>query len=431
MDLRKTLRAIRRHYPLTLAGSLLVAGSLYLIGRSFASGSAYAFALSLVALLLLFLMVATGLLQARKAREARFEWNTSGPVYAQLPGQSYRLGIRGLQLIPFYRLHALLRGPIHVGRGATIYVRREVSAFGESELEIPQDYPLSGVFHSTLSLKIRDMFGLTSSQVDFDEERLITIRPALLPDRENPRFIAQNGQENQSRMKSADVERYFMREYIPGDRHRDINWKASSRFKELFTRISPVTQEKTQIITVHFRPFSPHKVDSLRAIAFVDRCKSLMLFFLRSVRAEHPEYEFRIVVGADVVDVKDDADIEQFSAEVSGMFLRNDTGGMPRDTGDSPGGAAFVFTTAYDHALGEVLSAFPGETVHIFRVSIPEDDDDRAAQDPTHFRLFGGGRSQILAGAWLARRDGAIRNVALHGGNDIKVEDEAMEVHIV
>ena len=425
------LRNVRRYYPFTIAGTILFAGSLYLLGRSFALGNPYAFLLSAAALILEIVLISTGTLLARRAKSATFTWDSSEPLYAQTASQGHRLSIRNLRLLPFYRLHLLLRGPIHVGRSATLNVVREVSSHGEAEVKIPLLLPLSGIFHARLVLKIKDMFGLTSSHVNIENDRAITIRPPLLSKKDSPRIQAQSGQENQSRMKSADVERYFMREYIPGDRERDINWKASSRFQEIFTRISPVTQERTQLITVHFRPFSPYADDSLRAIAFLDRCKSWMLFFLRSVKTQHPEYEFRVIIGGDVVEIEEDGDIEQFVDDVSGMHLRSDSGGMFHDAGELGGGATFIFTTAYDSSLGEVLSSLPGETVHIFRVVLPEAKESENGDLPVRFRLFDDGNSPLLAGSWILRRDKKMRNIALHGGGDIKVEDDPLEVHLV
>lgn len=175
-----------------------------------------------------------------------------------------------------------------------------------------------------------------------------------------------NGDENQNRMKSSDIERYFMRDYIPGDRERDINWKASSRLSGLFTRISPVTQEKTQLITIFFRPYNSRHKDSVETLALLDRCKSMLLFFLRTVNSAHPEYQFRVFVGNDLVEIEGDEEIKRFASEIGAVHFRGYGGSGDLMSADVAGGA-YVFTTSSDAGLNEFLRSFSLTDFEVYR----------------------------------------------------------------
>ena len=424
---RKFLRHVRHYYPFSIAGTLVILACLYLIGSAFATSNPYAFLLGAMTIIVLVLLAIMGRIQANKAERARIEWDASAPVYAREKNTHHKLVVRGLKLLPFYRLHFRLSGTFSVGRKASLKLLREISTFGETIVQIPQQYPLSGIFHAHANYLIRDMFGLTGAELKKKDEQAIVVRPAMITDKDTPRVEAQSGQENKSRMKSSDIERYFMREYIPGDRHRDINWKASSRFSELITRISPVTQEKTQLINIQFRPYSPFRTDSLRAVAFLDHCKSMLLFFIRSVKKEHPEYEFRIVIGNDIIELENENDIDQFATDICGIHYRNPRGEIITSDSELGGADAFVFTTSFDQTIAELSATTTG--MYIFRTCFPEHNgkNDQKKQ----FSLLSNSMQTLIGGKWLIQPDIGIRNPSIPMGQGIRLEDESLEVRIV
>ena len=66
----------------------------------------------------------------------------------------------------------------------------------------------------------------------------------MLGDQSAPPVNISVGYDTTQRAQTADEEKYFMREYMPGDRMKDINWKASSRLDQLNTGLR-ITRQKT------------------------------------------------------------------------------------------------------------------------------------------------------------------------------------------
>ncbi len=408
---------------------MLLGLSVYLTGTAFASGNPYSFLLSSLIITVLLVLAATSRIQASRLAKARVDWDTSEPLYARQHALSHHVLVSGFSTLPFFRLHFILRGPLSAGRDAAFRYHRETSGTGE-RIAIPLRFPVCGVFHGKGSMAVKDVFGLTRGAQRILFERSIVVRPALISDRDTPKVEAQKGDENQSRMKSSDIERYFMREYIPGDRHRDINWKASSRFSKLFTRISPVTQEKTKIITVHFRPYTSMQFDSLRSVFFLDQSKSALLYFLRSIKKEHGEYNFSVFIGNDLKELETEEDIDTFSAEIASTHFRNPRGEAINAPDDMHPGDVFIFTTAYDTGLPAFLSAsLPGAQAHIYRVAIPERGN--GARYRLKRSLWNGKDDPIIGGRWIFRRDPLSVNPGIGISEGILLEDDPLEVRIV
>ena len=123
--------------------------------------------------------------------------------------------------------------------------------------------------------------------------------PACSPEQSTPPVDISAGFDTTQRARTSDEEQYFMREYMPGDRMKDINWKATSRLGELITRISPITQEQTQELHVVLRRYRRRGGETLTAVLHLDFIKSWLLTFLRVVKQHHPEYVFVVDSGGE------------------------------------------------------------------------------------------------------------------------------------
>jgi len=403
--------------------------SIILTGTAFADGNRYAFLLSALFILILLILSVLSRIQGTKLAAAQTEWDTSPPVFARIRSENHRVLIHGFKHLPFFRVHVILHGKLRAGRTASFLYHREIRG-EDGSISTCARFPVSGVFHAKAALAVKDVFGLTRGALPPRFERSIVVRPSPISDREQPRVEAQKGDENKSRLKSSDVERYFMREYIPGDRHRDINWKASSRFSELFTRISPVTQEKTKIITVHFRPYTSSKSDSLQSVFFLDQCKSALLYFLRSIKQEHSDYQFAVYVGNDIRELETEDDIETFSSEIATIHFRNPRGEEITAPDDLHPGDMYIFTTAYDSGLPGFLSGLlPGSQIRIYRAAVPSASGEKRVSK--RLTLLSGTDEPVIAGGWILKRDALAANPGVGAAEGVVVEDDPLEVHIV
>ena len=360
----RRLRKVLLYYPLTLSGSFLFLLSLILLGRSYAKSNPYGILLSLFAVILLIALSTAGRLQAVKLKDTQPQWESGQALFAESEKTYQLFHAEKIKTIFFYRLHVKVGGRMKVGRDAGIYISGEETSTGKEIIKVPMFFPVAGEFNTKGSFKIRDMFGLTRARFGTDQERKLIIQPAPFTGGATYRFDAVGGFEDKNRLKSSDEERYYMREYIPGDRFRDINWKSSSRLSELITKISPYTQEKTKTILIDFRNYKMTPRESPESIAHLNQLKSWLLYFLRQVKNENPGYIFRVKTGEDVVDLETEDDIDHFSINLSSLFFQTEPSYGHNDAG---AGDVFIFSTPYDLYLHRVFTGYQKTNICVFR----------------------------------------------------------------
>jgi hypothetical protein len=362
------------YYPFTASGTLLFAVGLMGFVTGIRDRNPYAILLGFIALVFLTVSAVLARLQAARLSDRNVEWELTGPVYAERDGMIQRFSFDRLTVFPFFRLNVIVSGPLVAGRKVRLHYRREISITGGDSAELPFYYPLSGVFHARSVTRIRDIFGLSVARFGTVTQRQIIVQPGLSPDFTVYRVEAAGGHEEKSRKKSAEEEKYYMREYIPGDRFRDINWKSSSRLSQLITRISPQAQEKTKIVQVLLRNYAQGERDSLVSAAHLHFAKTKLMSFLRRVKKDQPEYRFHVMTADAALRVLEtEQDIETFGLEVGSMFFQNDA--FPKF--ELSFGECYVFTTPYDTKLAAFTAAHENVKFHVYRTAFPPQDGER------------------------------------------------------
>jgi hypothetical protein len=358
------LRRFARYYPLTGAGTVLAAAAFYLAGRGLAQANPYAVFLALLAAVVLGLLVLAGRLQAAALARRQFHWDCSAPLAARRPGTEQSIHGPDVRLLPFYRLQFRFAGRLDVGRGAGLRVVRQVSFSASGVHPLPLNLPLCGELSARGRFCVRDVFGLTRARFGEEPERTLTVLPAWLAPDVPPLVEPAGGFEEKSQRRSSEEEKYFMREYQPGDRFRDINWKVSSRLQELITRISPVTQEKTRLLSVELRNYRSGARETLESVLHLDYLKSWLLAFLRGLKKANERLQFRVRSGAGSELLATEEDIERFAGVLATLHFQSDPGAGAEEP---PAGELFIFSTPFDRALGAYLAARPLAQAHVFR----------------------------------------------------------------
>jgi uncharacterized protein (DUF58 family) len=185
-----------------------------------------------------------------------------------------------------------------------------------------------------------------------------------------------SGAEDKQSRSQTDEERYYMREYSPGDRFRDINWKTSERLATLITRISPHTREKTKLIYLEFRNYGRGK--GLLSFWLLDRAKARLALFIRTLKAEHPEFIFHISAAGGQWLVQSGEEVDAFLDELAVMGFQPSGAEAAADGGDAS--ELYLFSTSCDTSLASVLAARGERVSHLF-LTVPADsggDRDRA-----------------------------------------------------
>ena len=397
--IRTAARLVLHYYPLTLLGSALAGAAVYLLGSAFASGSPHEFLLAIIGFLTLLVLAGVGRLQAYRCKLVEFEWDSSAPLAAREHGAQHRLRTRAARSWLFYRIHLRVTWRLQAGRRATLHGYREVATPG-GEATIPLWFPCSGRLELTGRLTVRDVFGLTRAQIRPPERRTLVVRPGLLGEQATPPVEISAGYDTTQRARTSDEEQYFMREYVPGDRMKDINWKATSRLGELITRISPITQEQTQELHVVLRRYRRRGGETLPAILHLDFIKSWLLTFLRVVKHQHPEFIFVVDTGGERHRLDSPEEIEGFARRLAELPLTSE---LPAaDTG--PARELFIFSTVFDEDLARFVERSGARYVNVFR-SVPAGRTSEDAADAYRMSLCEAPLPTCVGGGWLLARE--------------------------
>lgn len=366
------------YYPFGTSGTILFVVAVYLLGSSVVGKNAYGLVISLVSLFVLILLALLGRWQATRLSRAEVSWDFSPTLYARTPGPNPTAAVDGPAPFLFFRLHTTLRGRLIAGRRSRLSFFRDVATENPSRIEIPLSFPLCGRIEFRTSFHVGDIFGLSQSRFGKSEEFSLPVQAAPFPGSQIPPIQAAGGDRETSRTKQPDEERYYQREYVPGDRFRDINWKASSRLTQLFTRTSPVTQEQTQLLTVYVRHFLPAERlknrESIESLAHLNVMKSWLLAYLFRMKREHPEFHFRVLTGRGEVILESEEDIHAFGSAISDLTLDAEPAFLlaPESTADGQVQQgkekdSTIFSTGYDDGLSAFLQTRQRGRMTIYR----------------------------------------------------------------
>ena len=388
--------------PFTLPGLALFVISLVILVRSLVARNAYEIVLSVAALAIWVVLWLTGTWAVRRlgafepvwkiplplgAASARAEVATAKTARAgSAPADSAAdwLVTSPTEKIPwFFRLHFFVKGrffPQGSSSPCPVFAETSLSRKGAAGKRVTAgnfargnlvqsngfahlrlSFPLGGSFRGETSCRLRDIFGFFSFPCGNNRERTVNVRSAPCGTRAL-RIDAQSGAEDRRNKSSSDEERYYMREYAPGDRLRDINWKSSERIDTLITRISPDNQEKITRIQVYFRNYGPSS-SGIPELWLLDRAKARLAWFLRKVKEEKSSYVFQVTSAAQSWDLNTDEDIDAFLEELAAIPFfpaQNDVSVLPTE------GELYVFSTACDTALPAFLAAQQGRPMSLF-----------------------------------------------------------------
>ncbi|MCL2381876.1 MAG: DUF58 domain-containing protein [Treponema sp.] len=418
----RTIKGIFKTQPFTLPGVAVFAFALAVLVRSLAARNAYEIVLSLAALALLAALWLAGRWAARRLEGFEPLWNIPLPLSAGA-GEDWLVTGPSAGIPKFFRLHVLVRGrffPQGSPGGCPVFAQSSLpkNAGGDSAARLGIRFPLGGRFRGETSCRLRDIFGLYSFACGAVRERTLNIRSA--PCTAMPlRINAQSGAEDRRKKSANDEERYYMREYAPGDRLRDINWKSSERINTLITRISPDNQEKITRIEVYFRNYGPPAHGRARAIKdspaiaelwLLDRAKARLAWFLRKVKEEKASYVFHVRSATESWELNDEGEIEAFLEELPALpFAPAANEGASSPPAD---GELYVFSTACDTALPAFLLAQQGRPLSLFmtqnapRKKVPRGNTDGNTDRQTlHLRDFPAGGLAPLPWWLLPRKE--------------------------
>jgi len=384
---------------ITPAGFAVIAIALVLLIRSLTVRNAYEIVLSSVITLLWVALCAAGGWGKRRLAAMEPNWKPPSPLTANTQEETLITGI-GFQAPWFFRLHVIIEGrffPSGAPEGCPVFLETAVVE-GSPSASLRLSFPMSGIFHGDGSCRLKDIFGFFSFHCGLPQQRTVNVMcPPTV--RKQLRVDPQSGAEDRRSKTSDDEERYYMREYAPGDRFRDINWKSSERIATLITRISPDTHEKTSRIEVYFRNYGPARA-SLEELWLLDRAKARLAQFLRLLKESDDKYVFTVYTAQDTWDLENKEELEAFLEKLAALPF---SPAVNQNALASTPGELFVFSTACDRGLQSFLIICNPRPVTVFLVE-SADEKRRDEAETLAVSDFTGAGCVPLPG-WLFRRD--------------------------
>ena len=354
--------------------------SLTGLARSLFLRNSYEIVIFSAALLLMLVLGIIGAWKTWKFKTMEAGWKPPFPMTARSGEETDITGIdprvSGSAIPLFFRLHFFIKGRFFpsggfaagkadtakaAGDSCAVLVETSVKR-GETSAKIPLDFPMSGIFRGDGFCQLRDIFGFFSFNCGRRQQSTVMVRSFPCFGKE-PVIKAQTGAEDRRSKPSVDEERYYMREYTPGDRFRDINWKSSEKIDSLITRISTDNQEKITRMEVHLRNYSHES--SLEALWLLDRAKAQLSYFIRTLLEQNSSFIFDVHSAGKSWEIEDMKDMEEFFEELAGLsflpFKNEVLSGLNK-------GDIYVFSTACDTGLQSFLIANSQRPVSLFLI---------------------------------------------------------------
>ena len=341
------LRTIEYYYPWSFLGTLCFGVALYLAGYALSSSNLYAL---LIAVPLLFFMLAQLLfirLWLLRQGEAELIWDGTQQLTAQTPTSELRLQLSAANPPYFFRYHFAITAQLKCSRRSRFYYREEAASSANGNIRLPLYFPLCGTLNLKSKLLIRDILGFTRIRLAVSQERNFVVRPPLLEGLNiAPHYSSKRLENNQNRFQ-ADEEKFYMREYVAGDRLKDINWKSSLRLGEMITRYASQSPKEQKLVHIEFRNVNAQKNDSLLALMHLNALKSWLLTFLTQMHRNNADHQF-LVESAQTSNLLHDAqDVSNFADILAPIEYVSTQQWLASQTQAQKSNAKIIFTTSF------------------------------------------------------------------------------------
>ena len=360
---------VRFRPVLTPFGCAAVIVVFALLIRSLLSRNSYEIVLAVSALFLLLVLFVVGFWKSKKLKTMEPGWKPPFPMTAAAGEETFITGL-DTSIPLFFRLHFIIKGRFFPSgsnfsadnkNGCPLLIETSVPR-NESASGLPLNFPVSGIFHGEGFCRLCDTFGFFSFSCGQPQQKTVNVRSAPCF-RQKTLINPQTGAEDKRNKPASDIERYHMREYTPGDRFRDINWKSSDKIDTLITRISTDNQEKISRIEIFLRNFAVKRKQgfSLDELWLLDRCKARLMYFIRSLMEQSSSFIFDVRAAGRNWEIEDQNDLDAFFEELSGLSFS-----PPQNETEVPQGDIYIFSTACDFGLPAFLLACNPRPVTLF-----------------------------------------------------------------
>ena len=368
------IESLIKFFPFTFLGVTLFIFLLCLTGNSFNSKSSYDLLVALSGQAVLLFLFSYGRLFAYRQGLTEFQWDTSTKIYSHFDGNQHWFRYKPTRTWLFLRIHVLIGWRLESGNSNYLYSYSDSCSSGQNML-IPMWFPVSGKLNVSCIISIQDVFGLTRNQIFPIEHRQLIVHPGFTNNKLKITNARPTGTNDFQPRHLSDEEKYFMRDYVPGDKMKDINWKTSSRLNQLITRISPLSLDKEMLLQISFRHYKFDTKETLSSTLHLEYLKRELLSFIQQMKMKNDKTRFLVESVKEQHLIETETDFNHFSKFLSELTFAPELPSRFNSSDD-----IYIFSTVFDGRLNQFVEECLAKKCHVFQTIYQTNTHKREAQ---------------------------------------------------
>ena len=330
--------------PFTLPGTAALLTVLYVFGRGCADSDYQSNFIAFVFLLIFLVIFTAAFYFSSRFRLNETAVKSKGEISTSGSDRNFQSIVFEERPPVFFRYSAVIKGSFHTADKSFKYYKRYDS---DRNGVIDFSYRLysPGLLDSVCEYYLEDIFGLMRISCGESERNSVRIIPGL------PVNASRNSRDSMSSLvknkkpDENDFEKILMREYMTGDRSRDINWKASSKSNTLYTRIAPGNDNEVRKINFVYCP-DPSLFDKniYKGFLIFRFFREYFRYYINDLYSRE-NYKFSVFINGRKIQAEDRGSLDHVYRELAVPEIRNDFDKSIQETE----GAFIVFCENPDH----------------------------------------------------------------------------------
>ena len=369
------MRQILKKYPFTLPGTAALLTVLFVMGKGYAVSDYQNIFIASVFFIIFLIIFLSAVYFSGKYSLNEISVKSKGEISSSGSDRNRQSIIFEEAPPVFFRYSSVIKGRFHTADKSFYYYKR-YNSDRDGVIEFSFQFNSPGLLEVAYEYYLEDIFGLLRIGCGDSVKKQIQVLPGL------PANAFKNSRDSMSSLvknkkpDENDFEKILMREYMRGDRSRDINWKASSKSNTLYTRIAPGNDNEIKKINfVYCTDPSLFNKNIYKGLLVFRYFREYFRYFINNLYSIE-NYKFNVFINSRKISAEDKNSLDNVYRELSMPEIRNDFEKSIQDTS----GSFIVFSESQDYLenLKPLFSHAAGVRYFYPEIVKPEKEDKNA-----------------------------------------------------
>ena len=338
------MNKLLKKYPFTLPGTAALLTVLYVFGSGYADSDYQSIFIAAVFFLIFLIIFFAAFYFSGRYRLNEISVKSKGEISSS--GRDKNLQSIVFEEAPplFFRYSSVITGKFLAGNKSFKYYKR-YNSDRSGVINFSFHFSSPGILDSVYEYFLEDIFGMMRISCGEIEKKTVRILPGLpekafRDSRDSMSSLVKNKKPDEN-----DYEKILMREYMRGDRSRDINWKASSKSNTIYTRIAPGNDNEIKKINFVYCP-DPFLFDKniYKGFLFFRYFREYFRYYINDLYSRE-NYKFSVFINGRKISAEDRNSLDNVYRELALPEIRNDFDKSIQETA----GSFIVFCENPDH----------------------------------------------------------------------------------